>query len=106
VAVIDGFTRSGLDLEALQMTSALGHAHNERVVLVTDTPRDHPVEISKAIESSASDEHVLVPVGAWEFQMGPEYYSGNCLRLRPYATDPASRDSYDARARHLVLHQG
>jgi hypothetical protein len=37
-AVIDGFTRSGLEFEVLQMTPGFGHANNEVVVLVTDPP--------------------------------------------------------------------
>jgi hypothetical protein len=86
------------------MTPALCHANNERGADYRYT-RDHPVEISKAIEPSASEEHVLVAVGTWEFPTGPEY-SGNCLGIRLFATDPASRDSYAARARHPALHQG
>jgi len=37
-AVIDGFTRSGLEFEVLPMTPGFGHANNEVVVLVTDPP--------------------------------------------------------------------
>jgi hypothetical protein len=37
-AVVEGFTRSGLDFEVFQMMPGFGHANNEVVVLVTDPP--------------------------------------------------------------------
>jgi hypothetical protein len=36
LAVIEGFTRSGLDFEVFQMMPGFGHANSEVVVLVTD----------------------------------------------------------------------
>ena len=38
LAVIEGFTRSGLDFEVFQMMPGFGHANSEVVVLVTDPP--------------------------------------------------------------------